>query len=96
MQTQEEQLLKIEKQVGETQAGLAHQALKNEAMESKVEAVQSNSEALLGQQFEKMEKKLSRRLQEKNSQIVGSAAKEADAKIEAAVGRINQTEANIR
>ena len=83
MRSQEDLLLKMEKQVRELQAGLIHLASSNEAISSDLEAVQRKSEA--------------RRLTEEEilKKLEENEAQETTLKIENAVARINETEASI-
>ena len=84
MRGQEDLLLKMEKQVRETQAGLIHLASSNEEISSDLEAVQRKSEA--------------RRLTEEQilEKLEENEAQETTLKIENAVERINETEANVQ
>ena len=84
MRGQEDLLLKMEKQVRETQAGLIHLASSNEEISSDLEAVQRKSEA--------------RRLTEEQilEKLEENEAQETTLKIENAVARINETEASVQ
>lgn len=88
-------MLSMEKQAQETQAGLAHLALKNEAMERTLESAHDQSETKLGEYLQKLEKK-SRKLHEKHSTLLSSTVNAANSKIENAIARINETEIRIR
>ena len=80
---QEDLLLKMEKQVRETQAGLIHLASSNEAISSDLEDVLRKSQA--------------RRLTEEQilKKLEENEAQETALKIENAVARINETEASV-
>jgi hypothetical protein len=84
MRGQEDLLLKMEKQVRETQAGLIHLSSSNEAISSDLEALQRKSEAR-----RLTEEQILKKLEENETQ-------ETTLQIEKAVARINETEMSVQ
>jgi hypothetical protein len=84
MRGQEDLLLKMEKQVRETQAGLIHLSSSNEAISSDLEALQRKSEAR-----RLTEEQILKKLEENETQ-------KTTLQIEKAVARINETEMSVQ
>lgn len=84
MRGQEDLLLKMEKQVRETQAGLIHLSSSNEAISSDLEALQRKSEAR-----SLTEEQILKKLEENETQ-------KTTLQIEKAVARINETEMSVQ
>jgi hypothetical protein len=80
----QEDLLKMKKQVRETQAGLIYLSSSNEAISSDLEALQRKSEAR-----RLTEEQILKKLEENETQ-------ETTLQIEKAVARINETEMSVQ